>query len=111
LPAGRPLNAALINNVASTTIDLGVTTSAITGEPDYPLFFSDFYLETQGNRESVTTTGESFFDRGRQIVLAPNQELLIRTETTGTSAGTLNLKTIFFVSEIPIELAPSVLGM
>ena len=111
LPAGRPLNTGLINNVAAATIDLGVTTSAITGEPDYPLFFADYYLETQGQRESVSTTGENFFDKGRQIVLAPNQELLIRTQTSGTSTGVLNLKTIFFISEISIDEAPTMLGV
>jgi len=110
IPAGRPLNAAVINNVANSTIDLGVTTSAITGEPDYPLFFADYYLETQGNRESVSTTGQSFFDKGRQIVIAPNQEVLIRTQTTGTSVGTLDLKTIFFISEIDVDEAPTILG-
>ena len=111
VPAGRPLNAGLINSVSSATIDLGVTTSTITGEPDYPLFFADYYLETQGNRESVSTTGSSFFDKGRQIVLAPNQEILIRTQTSGTSTGTLELKTIFFISEVGLDEAPSVLGM
>jgi len=111
VPAGRPLNAGLINSVSSATIDLGVTTSTITGEPDYPLFFADYYLETQGNRESVSTTGSSFFDKGRQIVIAPNQEILIRTQTSGTSTGTLELKTIFFISEVGLDEAPSILGM
>lgn len=111
VPAGRPLNAGLVNDVSGATIDLGVTTGTITGEPDYPLFFADYYLETQGNRESVSTTGSSFFDKGRQIVMAPNQEILIRTQTSGTSTGTLELKTIFFISEVGLDEAPSILGM
>ena len=100
LPAGRPLNAELINSTSTATIDLGVTVGAVTGRPDYPLFFATYYLETQGNRETVTTTGSSFFDKDRQIVLAPNQELLIRTQTTGTSVGTVDLTTVFFISEV-----------
>jgi len=111
LPVGRPLNAELINSISTATIDLGVTVGAVTGRPDYPLFFATYYLETQGQRETVTTTGSSFFDKDRQIILAPSQELLIRTQTTGTSVGTVDLTTVFFMSEIDVADAPSMIGL
>lgn len=109
-PVGRPLNASVVNNLAQGTIDLGVTAGPVSGVADYPLFFADYFLETQGARESVSITGTSFFDKGRQIVIAPGQELMIRTQTDGTSGATATLKTIFFVSEVSIEDAPSLLG-
>ena len=111
IPAGRPLSAAKINDFPTSTIDLGVPVAGFTGVQDYSLFFADYYLETQGQRESITTTGTSFFDKGRQIILAPNQELLVRTETGGNSNGTLDLRIIFFLSEIDAAEAPALLGM
>ena len=111
IPAGRPLNAAKVNDFPTSTIDLGVPVTGFAGAQDYSLFFADYYLETQGQRESISTTGASFFDKGRQIILAPNQEILIRTETDGTSTGTLDLRIIFFLSEIDADDAPSLMGM
>ncbi len=70
----------------------------------------DYFLEVQGARENVSSTGTSFFNKGRQIVVAPNQELLIRTQTSGDSIGTVTLKTVFFVSEVSLEDTPSLLG-
>lgn len=111
IPAGRPLNASKVNDFPQATIDLGVPVSSFAGVQDYSLFFAEYYLETQGNRESISTTGTSFFDKGRQIILAPNQELLIRTETGGNSTGTLDLRIIFFLSEIDVADAPGLLGV
>lgn len=108
-PIGRPLNASVVNNFGASTIDSGVT-SVISGDADYPLFFVDYFLEVQGARENVSSTGTSFFNKGRQIVVAPNQELLIRTQTSGDSIGTVTLKTVFFVSEVSLEDTPSLLG-
>ena len=99
LPAGRPLNAGVINNVATATIDLDVT-ATLTGNFDYPLVSIDHYLETQGNRESITQSGNNFFDKNRQVLIAPNQEVLIRTVTSGGATGTVDIGTIFFISEI-----------
>ena len=111
IPAGRPLNAAKVNDFPASTIDLGVPVTGFSGAQDYSLFFADYYLETQGQRESISTTGASFFDKGRQIILAPNQEILIRTETGGSSTGTLDLRIIFFLSEIDAADAPSLMGI
>ena len=111
IPAGRPLNAAKVNDFPASTIDLGATVTGFSGAQDYSLFFADYYLETQGQRESISTTGTSFFDKGRQIILAPNQEILIRTETGGSSNGTLDLRIIFFLSEIDAADAPSLMSV
>lgn len=110
LPIGRPLSATLVNSFPSSTVDLGVAVT-LTGNADYRLYFSNFFRETQGNRESVSGSGSSFFNAGRQVILAPNQEILIRTRTTGAATGTADLNLIFFTSEIATEDAPSLLGI
>ena len=99
VPAGRPLNASVINSVAGSRIDLGVA-ATLTGNLDYPLLSVDHYLETQGNRESITEAGNNFFDKNRQVIVAPSQEVLIRTMTSGGANGTVDIRTIFFISEI-----------
>lgn len=111
LPVGRPLAAGLVNDFPSSAIDLGVNVNTFAGVADYRLYFSNFYRETQGARESVSGSGSSFFDAGRELILAPNQEILIRTRTTGSATGTADLNLIFFTSEISIDEAPSVLGI
>lgn len=110
LPIGRPLSASLINSFPSSTVDLGVAVT-LTGDADYRLYFSNFYRETKGSSESVSGSGSSFFESGRQIVLSPNQEILIRTRTSGEANGVADLNLIFFTSEIAQEDAPSLLGI
>lgn len=68
-------------------------------------------FEIDNQWQALSTTGSSFFDKGRQIVISPNQEILIRTLTSGNSVGTLDLKTIFFLSEVGLDEAPALLGM
>ena len=109
-PVGRPLSAGLVNALPTSTAEIGVIVSGFSGVADYPFFFADHYLETVGARESISRTDTNFFDKGRQIVLLPGQELLIRTQTGGDAAGTVDIRTVFFTSEIDPEDAPSVLG-
>lgn len=114
LPIGAPLNtgfAKSLSDYPQSTADFDVDFTVVSGEPEYPLFFLDHFIESQGARESITTTGGNFFDEGRQIILPPGDELLVRTRTSGTSANTAEIKTIFFTSEIKIEDVPSLLGV
>lgn len=97
--AGRPLNANKINEVSSATITAGVAVN-LTGIEDYKIYFSNYFRESQGNVESISGTGSSFFDQNNQIILGPGQELLLETSTTGTSDGTIDISSIFFISEI-----------
>lgn len=106
-PVGRPLNASLVNNFPSSEIVLGVTLSGFSGTPDYPFLDIRYKLESQGNNQSVTETGLSFFEKGYQIILAPDQELLVRGVTTGDATGTIDIKTIFYTTEVPLSEFPA----
>jgi hypothetical protein len=99
VPAGRPINSLYINNFGLTTIDLGVTIPDYTGTSDYPVFFEDYYVDTQGNRSQVSSTGASFFATGK-VILCPNSEILVRSISSGSATGTANIRTIFFLTEL-----------
>jgi hypothetical protein len=108
---GRPLNAAKINEVADGTIDLGVTVApAITGLPDYNFYFAEYFIDTGGNRNAVSSNSSTFFGGDRKIILKPGQEMLARTVTTGTAVGSASVRTLIFTSEVSIADAPKVLG-
>lgn len=111
VPLGRPLNAGKINDVAQSTIDLGVAVGpAITGSRDYAFFFAGYFIDTGGNRNVVTSNESTFFEGDRKIILKPGQEMLARTQTSGTVAGNGTVKTLLFVAEVHIDDAPKVLG-
>lgn len=109
-PIGRPLNAVKVNALPTSTVDLGVTVTGFTGSADYPFFFADYFIATQGNQSSVTDTGADFFGKGRQVILGPEQALLVRTTTAGDATGPATIRTVFFTSEIDIADVPSKLG-
>lgn len=102
IPAGRPLNSAVVNNFPLSTIDLGVSAS-VAGTPDYEVYYQSFYIDTQGNRNNVSSTEGRFFEGGRKLLLAPNSSFLIRTLTAGGATGMVDLITVFFVSEIEVS--------
>lgn len=100
VPAGRALNTDFINDFPSSTIDLGVNIPDLTGSADYPLFFADFFIDNSGNRNTLNSTGSSFFEQGRQVVISPGSDLLVETVTAGNAIGTATINLIFFVTEI-----------
>ncbi len=110
LPAGRALSTEFINTFPVATIDLGVAASA-TGSPEYNLFETTFYIDTGGNRNTVSQSGSDFFTKGRQILIAPNSTVLIKSTTTGDATGSANITTSFFFSEISVDDAPTLLGI
>lgn len=110
IPLGRPVNAGKINDVAQSTIDLGVAFNVVSGSPDYQFFFADYFLETGGNRNTVTSNSSTFFGEERKVILKPGQEMLARTQTSGTTTGTGTVKVLLFTAEVSIEDAPKVLG-
>lgn len=110
LPAGRALSTDFINSFPVSTIDLGVTASA-TGNPEYNLFETTFYIDTTGNRNAVSESGSDFFAKGRQILIAPNSTVLIKSTTTGDALGSANITTSFFFSEIAADDVPNLLGI
>lgn len=110
LPAGRALSTEFINGFPLSTIDLGVVAST-TGNPEYNLFETTFYIDTGGNRNTVSQSGSDFFAKGRQILIAPNSTVLIKSITSGDALGNANITTNFFFSEIAAEDVPTMLGL
>ena len=108
-PLGRPVNAGKVNDVAASTISLGVSPD-ISGDIDYAFYFASYTLDTQGNRNTVTSNESTFFEGDRKIILAPGQEMLARTRTAGDAVGTGTVKTLLFVSEVLIADVPKVFG-
>lgn len=108
-PAGRSMASHHINDLPEATIDLGIVASE-TGDAEYKLFDTTFYIDTGGNRNTVNQSGNDFFAKGRQIVLAPNAEMLIVAKTTGDAVGSADITTTFFFSEIPVDQFPVLSG-
>lgn len=109
-PAGRALNTAFIHSFPDSQVDLNVTAST-TGNPEYNLFNTTFYIDTGGNRNTVNQSGNDFFAKGRQILIAPNTTILIKSITTGDAVGSANIETTFFFSEIESGDVPTLLGI
>lgn len=109
VPIGRALNTEFINQFPTSTVDLGVTAST-AGDAEYPIFYQDFYVDTQGNRNQVTQSATDFFGKARQIVLAPGGQALVRATSTGDATGSVDIRTIFFTSEVSLEDAPTILN-
>lgn len=106
-PVGSPLNAALINDRPTSIVEIGAQIDDLLGVPDYPFFFEDHHIATQGNSESISSTKADFFKKGRQVILSPKQELLIVTTTAGDIGGTADIRTIFFTSELSASEVPT----
>ena len=100
-PIGRAMISSSINTFPDSTVDIGVTASS-TGNPEYPLTFNEFYIDTGGNRNTLNQSTHDFFAKGRQLVLAPNGIALVRAQTTGNATGTADIRTTFFTSEIAV---------
>jgi len=107
LPAGRALSTEFINGFPLSTIDFDVVAST-TGDPEYNLFETTFYIDTGGNRNTVSESGTDFFAKGRQILIAPNTTVLIKAITQGDASGNANITTNFFFSEIEAAAVPNV---
>lgn len=100
VPLGRPLTSLFINNAPSATVETGGTLDNISGSFDHQLRFTEYYIDTQGNRESITETDDTFFLSQRKIILAPGDELLIESITDGNANGSADIITKVFVSEV-----------
>ena len=110
-PIGRAMISSSINDFPASTIDSGVTGVVLTGDPEYSLTFHEFYIDVGGNRNTINSVTSSFFEKGRQIILAPNGSALVRAVTSGDAVGSADIRTTFFTSEISIEDAPALLGI
>lgn len=109
VPLGRPLNAAKINDVAASTIDLGIAPT-IAGSPDFNFFNASYVIDSGGNRNTVSANTSTFFGADRKLILGPGQELLARTLTSGNAAGTGTVRTLLFTSEVDLDDVPRVMG-
>lgn len=106
LPIGRAMISSKINDFPTTTVDLDVNVTTLTGEPEYALSFANFFIDTSGNRNLVSQNSSEFFGKNRQLILAPNEVGLVRAVSTGTLVGTVDIRTIFFVTEVPVSRFP-----
>ncbi len=98
-PMGRPVNAELINQFPLSIINRGVTGVSLVGDEDYNIFYVDYFIDTQGNRNIKSTDRAQFFEGTRKLLIPPNSTVLVKTESTGTATGTLDISTVFFISE------------
>jgi len=98
-PLGRNLNTRDINVFPEGVVETNPTNSAFSGDPDFRLLFIEYFLEVQGNRESVSENGSDFFEGDRRLLLPPNSEVLLLATTTGNASGTADIRSTFFISE------------
>jgi hypothetical protein len=98
-PLGRPLNAAYINKVSDGVIRTGFDSVAAAGIPDYPIQFVEYYVDTQGNRETISDTGASLFEGDREIIIPPGESVLFTAITGGNATGTADIRANVFTSE------------
>lgn len=97
-PLGKPLSTQYVNNTPVATIDVGVTPT-VTGEADYHLFDDQLSIDTTGNRSTQSAIASSMFANGRITVIAPNSQVLIKTDFTGDIA-TANITNMFYFKEL-----------
>ena len=102
VPAGIPMNCEFINNDPDTQLLVAPTNVVITGVEDFRLQFTQTYIDTQGNRNSISSADGNFFTGDRYIIIPPNSEALITSRTSGTALGTINIKSQYFFSELPV---------
>ena len=100
LPVGRNLNAMDVNKVPLSSITVDPDNVLYSGIPDYELQFSEYFIDLQGNRETLSTNSESFFKSGRKILLGPDSEYLFISEASGDALGSATTHSIFFTSEL-----------
>jgi len=100
LNVGRNLNATNINKLPESMITVNPANVMVSGIEDYELQFSEFFIDTQGNRENLATNTASFFRNGRRILLPANSEHLFVSTVTGDATGTSTNRSIFFTSEV-----------
>jgi hypothetical protein len=100
LPAGRAINSFFVNDLPTTLIDGPVSATINSGIPDYNLFFENFFINTTGNRNTISSTGNSFFDNGI-LIIPPRSQMLFEGISSGGAAGTADIRTIFFFTELP----------
>jgi len=103
LPVGRSMNAALINTAPTTMVKRDVTADTLTGQADYPLFYASYFMDTSGNRQTLTSTKNSFFGDGRLIMIPPNSVVLVESSATGTTVEPVDISSVFFTREFAAE--------
>ncbi len=102
-PMGRATNGNFINVFSETVIESGVEVLTLTGVKDYLIYTSDYFVDDAGNRNVKSTEKKSFFEGVRRIVVPPGDKLLVQTILTGDAGGTIDISSIFFTSELPVN--------
>lgn len=103
LSVGSNLNCADINKAPLSNIKIDPDSVSVSGTPDFEIQFSEYFIDTQGNRETLSTNSSSFFDGGARLFLPANSEFLFVSAVTGDALGTATNRSIFFTSELPAE--------
>jgi hypothetical protein len=100
LPAGRSVNALDVNDFPLTTYDGQLPIPpTVTGNPDYNLFFTSYFVDTGGNRNFVSSTGTSFFEV-TPLIIPPNTEALLEARSYGNASGSADIRATFFLTEL-----------
>lgn len=89
--AGTNLNCELINEDPDSDLILDPQNVTVTGDPDFQLFYSQVFVNLQGNNNLIGGSSGDFFDKNRKILIPPNTDILLATTTTGTAAGGVDL--------------------
>ena len=93
IPAGKPLNVALINKMPVSEWVVDPVVSNLTGTADFILLYNQYFRESSGNRDSVSGVDNNFFSDGRKLIIPPNSEVLIEVEASGGAGNTAGVLT------------------
>lgn len=89
--AGTNLNCARINEDPDSDLILDPQNVTITGDPDFQLYYSQVFVNLQGNNNLIGGSSGDFFDKNRKILIPPNTDILLATRTSGSANGGVDL--------------------
>ena len=100
---GVPMNLDYVYKLSESDF-IADAEAQLSGDPDFVIYRSDYYRETNGPREMLTGDKSQFFGKGRRLILSPNKTYLFRTRTSGNGGGTVNMRTVFnFIERVQLN--------
>ena len=90
---GKPLNVEFINKIADfDLIVLPDVTLDPASEPDFIIYYSQYFRDSSGNRDMLTGVNSDFFSDDRKLIIPPNTEMLIESTTSGDNGNTAEIR-------------------
>lgn len=99
---GVPLNLDYVNALSEASFMFDATVTINSGIPDFTIYSSEYYKDLSGNRETITGLESAFFDKGRKLIMSPNQRYIFKTTSSGTANGTVNSLAQFSFTQKPV---------